>query len=143
MPVGHHEILDGLVNRRATAGWNPLSARTYQRAEGGAQRFLRQPVQRSTVLCHWLIWDFPARVESLVVIGSAPTAFSLFMPTPVEGVKLIGQYYRGEGGPTYGKMKQIIGTMVIDQRFATEESSGRATRQASIRRRSESTRLPL
>ena len=65
--------------------------------------------------------DFPARVESLVVIGSAPTVFSLFAPMPVEGVKLIGQYYRGEGGPTYGKMKQIISTMVFDQRFATEQ----------------------
>ncbi len=43
--------------------------------------------------------DFPARVASLVVIGSAPTVFSLFAPMPVEGVKLIGQYYRGEGGP--------------------------------------------
>jgi pimeloyl-ACP methyl ester carboxylesterase len=65
--------------------------------------------------------DFPARVESLVVIGSAPTVHSLFAPMPVEGVKLIGQYYRGEGGPTYAKMKQIISTMVFDQRFATEE----------------------
>jgi 2-hydroxy-6-oxonona-2,4-dienedioate hydrolase len=75
--------------------------------------------------------DFPARVESLVVIGSAPTVHSLFTPMPVEGVKLIGQYYRGEGGPTYAKMKQIISTMVFDQRFATEEVV-RARYEASI-----------
>jgi 4,5:9,10-diseco-3-hydroxy-5,9,17-trioxoandrosta-1(10),2-diene-4-oate hydrolase len=75
--------------------------------------------------------DFPARVESLVVIGSAPTVYSLFTPMPVEGVKLIGQYYRGEGGPTYAKMKQIISTMVFDQRFATEEVI-RARYEASI-----------
>jgi 4,5:9,10-diseco-3-hydroxy-5,9,17-trioxoandrosta-1(10),2-diene-4-oate hydrolase len=75
--------------------------------------------------------DFPARVESLVVIGSAPTVYSLFTPMPVEGVKLIGQYYRGEGGPTYAKMKQIISSMVFDQRFATEEVI-RARYEASI-----------
>jgi pimeloyl-ACP methyl ester carboxylesterase len=75
--------------------------------------------------------DFPTRVESLVVIGSAPTVYSLFTPMPVEGVKLIGQYYRGEGGPTYAKMKQIISTMVFDQRFATEEVI-RARYEASI-----------
>lgn len=75
--------------------------------------------------------DFPGRVESLVVIGSAPTVYSLFAPMPVEGVKLIGQYYRGEGGPTYAKMKQIISTMVFDQRFATEEVI-RARYEASI-----------
>jgi 4,5:9,10-diseco-3-hydroxy-5,9,17-trioxoandrosta-1(10),2-diene-4-oate hydrolase len=75
--------------------------------------------------------DFPARVESLVVIGSAPTVHSLFTPMPVEGVKLIGQYYRGEGGPTYAKMKQIISSMVFDQRFATEEVI-RARYEASI-----------
>ncbi|HEX5459927.1 MAG TPA: alpha/beta hydrolase [Steroidobacteraceae bacterium] len=75
--------------------------------------------------------DFPARVESLVVIGSAPTVYSLFTPMPVEGVKLIGQYYRGEGGPSYGKMRQIVSTMVFDQRFATEEVV-RARYEASI-----------
>jgi 4,5:9,10-diseco-3-hydroxy-5,9,17-trioxoandrosta-1(10),2-diene-4-oate hydrolase len=75
--------------------------------------------------------DFPARVESLVVIGSAPTVYSLFAPMPVEGVKLIGQYYRGEGGPTHAKMKQIISSMVFDQRFATEEVV-RARYEASI-----------
>lgn len=75
--------------------------------------------------------DFPARVESLVIIGSAPTVYSLFSPMPVEGVKLIGQYYRGEGGPTYAKMKQIVSAMVFDQRFATEEVV-RARYEASI-----------
>ena len=75
--------------------------------------------------------DFPQRVESLVVIGSAPTVRSLFAPMPVEGVKLIGQYYRGEGGPTYAKMKQIISTMVFDQSLVTEEVV-RARYEASI-----------
>lgn len=75
--------------------------------------------------------DFPACVESLIVIGSAPTVRSLFSPMPVEGVKLIGQYYRGEGGPTYEKMKQIISTMVFDQKFVTDEVV-RARYEASI-----------
>ena len=75
--------------------------------------------------------DFPEYVTSLVVIGSAPTVRSLFAPMPVEGVKLIGQYYRGEGGPTLAKMKQIISTMVFDQKLVTEEVV-RARYEASI-----------
>jgi len=64
--------------------------------------------------------DFPERVSGLVVIGSAPVVHSIFAPMPVEGVKLIGGYYRGEGGPTLDKMRQILKTLVFDQSLITE-----------------------
>ena len=65
--------------------------------------------------------DYPDRVRSLVVIGSAPVIHSLFCPMPVEGVKLIANYYRGEGGPTIDKMRQILKTLVFDQNIVTDQ----------------------
>jgi pimeloyl-ACP methyl ester carboxylesterase len=65
--------------------------------------------------------DYPDRIASLVVIGSAPVLHSIFAPMPVEGVKLIGNYYRGEGGPTIEKMRQILKTLVFDQSLITED----------------------
>lgn len=75
--------------------------------------------------------DFPERISSLVVIGSAPVLHSIFTPMPVEGVKLIGSYYRGEGGPTLEKMRQIMKIMVFDQSLVTDEMV-RARYEASI-----------
>jgi pimeloyl-ACP methyl ester carboxylesterase len=65
--------------------------------------------------------DYPERVRSLVVIGSAPVLFSLFCPMPVEGVKLIANYYRADGGPSIEKMRQILRTLVFDTSRVTEE----------------------
>ena len=65
--------------------------------------------------------DYSDRVSSLTLIGSAPVVQSLFSPMPVEGVKLIGSYYRGAGGPTLAKMRQILSTLVFDQSLITDE----------------------
>jgi 4,5:9,10-diseco-3-hydroxy-5,9,17-trioxoandrosta-1(10),2-diene-4-oate hydrolase len=65
--------------------------------------------------------DHPERVRSLVIIGSAPVVQSLFCPMPVEGVKLIANYYRGDGGPTIDKMRQILKTLVFDPNVVTEQ----------------------
>jgi 2,6-dioxo-6-phenylhexa-3-enoate hydrolase len=65
--------------------------------------------------------DYSERVSSLTLIGSAPVVQSLFSPMPVEGVKLIGSYYRGAGGPTLAKMRQILSTLVFDQSLITDE----------------------
>jgi pimeloyl-ACP methyl ester carboxylesterase len=65
--------------------------------------------------------DYPDRIGGLVVIGSAPVIHSLFCPMPVEGVKLIINYYKGEGGPTLAKMREIAKIMVYDQSLVTEE----------------------
>jgi pimeloyl-ACP methyl ester carboxylesterase len=64
--------------------------------------------------------DSPERVEKLVVIGSTPVGQSLFCPMPLEGIKMIGNYYKGEG-PSLEKMRTLIQTLLYDSSFLTEE----------------------
>jgi len=64
--------------------------------------------------------DAPERVEKLVVIGSTPVGQSLFCPMPLEGIKMIGSYYKGEG-PSPEKMRTLIQTLLYDSSFLTEE----------------------
>jgi 4,5:9,10-diseco-3-hydroxy-5,9,17-trioxoandrosta-1(10),2-diene-4-oate hydrolase len=64
--------------------------------------------------------DYPDRVGHLVMIGSAPVGFSLFSPQPVEGVKMIGGYYKGEG-PSLEKMRAVLKTLVFDGSRITDE----------------------
>ncbi len=66
--------------------------------------------------------DYPDRIDGLVIIGSAPVLHSIFAPMPVEGVKLIGNYYRGAGGPSLEKMRQILSTLVFDQKLITDDT---------------------
>jgi 4,5:9,10-diseco-3-hydroxy-5,9,17-trioxoandrosta-1(10),2-diene-4-oate hydrolase len=63
--------------------------------------------------------DSPERVTKLVVIGSAPVSQSLFCPMPLEGIKLIGSYYKG-GGPSREKMRTLIQTLLYDSSFLTD-----------------------
>ncbi len=65
--------------------------------------------------------DAPDRVNRLVVIGSAPVVHSLFCPMPLEGIKMIGGYYRGAGGPSFEKMKAIATTLVYDASNVTDD----------------------
>jgi pimeloyl-ACP methyl ester carboxylesterase len=63
--------------------------------------------------------DYPERVAALVMIGSAPVIHSLFNPMPVEGVKLIGAYYK-DGGPSKEKMRKLLQTLVYDHSIVTD-----------------------
>jgi 4,5:9,10-diseco-3-hydroxy-5,9,17-trioxoandrosta-1(10),2-diene-4-oate hydrolase len=63
--------------------------------------------------------DFPAMLERVVVIGSGAMT-SIFTPTPVEGVKMIGRYYKG-GGPSREKLRELLTTIVYDSSFLTDE----------------------
>jgi pimeloyl-ACP methyl ester carboxylesterase len=65
--------------------------------------------------------DAPERVSKLVVIGSAPVSQSLFTPTPLEGIKHIAGYYRGDG-PSMDKMRRLMEVIVYDQSLITEEA---------------------
>lgn len=65
--------------------------------------------------------DIPDKVKRLVVIGSAPVVHSLFSPMPLEGIKMIGGYYRGAGGPSFEKMKAIATTLVYDASNVTDD----------------------
>jgi 2-hydroxy-6-oxonona-2,4-dienedioate hydrolase len=64
--------------------------------------------------------DYPERVGHIVMIGSAPVIHSLFSPMPVEGVKLIGAYYR-DTGPSIEKMRKLLTTLVYDTSRITDE----------------------
>ena len=63
--------------------------------------------------------DFPSMLERVVVIGSGAVT-SIFTPTPVEGVKMIGRYYKG-GGPSREKLRELLTTIVYDSSFLTDE----------------------
>jgi pimeloyl-ACP methyl ester carboxylesterase len=65
--------------------------------------------------------DQPSRVEKLVVIGSSPVSQSLFSPMPLEGIKHIGGYYRGDG-PSMDKMRRLMEVIVYDQSLVTDEA---------------------
>jgi 4,5:9,10-diseco-3-hydroxy-5,9,17-trioxoandrosta-1(10),2-diene-4-oate hydrolase len=63
--------------------------------------------------------DFPSMLERVVVIGSGAVT-SVFTPTPVEGVKMIGRYYKGSG-PSREKLRELLTTIVYDSSFLTDE----------------------
>jgi len=64
--------------------------------------------------------DRPALVRRLAVIGSPPLRASSLAPWPAEGIRLIEQYYKGEG-PSLDKMRALLRTLVFDPRFVTED----------------------
>jgi pimeloyl-ACP methyl ester carboxylesterase len=66
--------------------------------------------------------DSPERVDKLVVIGSNPVSYSLFSPMPLEGIKHIAGYYRGEGGPSLEKLRRLFQTILFDQSFLDEDA---------------------
>ena len=65
--------------------------------------------------------DSPERVDKLVVIGSSPVSQSLFCPMPLEGIKMIANYYKGDG-PSIEKIRTLIQTLLYDSSFLTEET---------------------
>jgi len=65
--------------------------------------------------------DSPERVDKLVVIGSTPVLTSLFCPLPLEGIKLIGSYYRGDG-PSVAKMETLMRTLLYDSSLVSEDT---------------------
>ena len=60
-------------------------------------------------------------VSKLVVIGSAPVSQSLFVPTPLEGIKHIAGDI-GASGPSMDKMRRSIEIIVYDQSLMTDEA---------------------
>jgi len=64
--------------------------------------------------------DNPERIERLAVIGSTPVALSVFNPQPLEGIKMIAGYYKGDG-PSREKMRALVETLVYDSSFLTDD----------------------
>ena len=64
--------------------------------------------------------DYPEKVDRLVIIGSgAIKAGSIFQPMPLEAIRNISNYYKGEG-PTPAKMRQVLESLVYDRSFVTD-----------------------
>lgn len=63
--------------------------------------------------------EAPERVRALAVIGSTPIGGAAFSPLPAEGVRLLQQYYRGDG-PSAAKMRQLLETLVYDPARITD-----------------------
>lgn len=64
--------------------------------------------------------DFPDRLEKVVIIGSTPMP-PIMTPFPVEGIKMIANYYKG-AGPTREKLRELLKTIVFDSSFLTDET---------------------
>ena len=64
--------------------------------------------------------DKPGRVDRLVVLGVGAINNPIFVPSPLEGIKLIARYYKGEG-PTREKLRELLETLVYDSSFLTDE----------------------
>ena len=65
--------------------------------------------------------DYPEKVDRLVVIGSgAIKAGSIFQPMPLEAIRNIGNYYKGEG-PTLAKMREVLESLVYDRSRITDD----------------------
>ena len=63
--------------------------------------------------------DYPDRLSHLVIIGSGAVP-PIFAPFPVEGVKMIGRYYKG-GGPSREKLRDLLQTILYNPAFLTEQ----------------------
>jgi len=63
--------------------------------------------------------DYPERLTRVVIIGSGLVP-PVMTPFPVEGVKMIGRYYKG-AGPTREKLRDLLQTIVYDSSFLTDE----------------------
>lgn len=64
--------------------------------------------------------DHPARIDRLVALGNSSYQHGFFAPRPAEGIKIIADYYRGDG-PTMAKMETLIRALVYDSSFLTED----------------------
>lgn len=74
--------------------------------------------------------DSPERVGRLVLVGPAVMAHSLLTPMPTEVVRMISEYYAGDG-PSLEKMRRIMQALVYDHESVTEEEI-RERYQASV-----------
>jgi 2-hydroxy-6-oxonona-2,4-dienedioate hydrolase len=62
--------------------------------------------------------DFPDRVGKLIVMGGGGVGPSLFVPMPLEGIKLIGALYRD---PTVDNLKRMMDVFVYDTSALTDD----------------------
>ena len=64
--------------------------------------------------------DYPEKVKHLVVIGSQPTGAIPIQPLPQEGLRLIAEYYEGDG-PSIERMRAVVRSLVYDDSLLTDD----------------------
>ena len=65
--------------------------------------------------------DYPDRTQRVAVIGSTPIkAGSIFQPMPLEGIRNIRTYYRGEG-PSPAKMRRVLESLIYNTSLITDD----------------------
>jgi pimeloyl-ACP methyl ester carboxylesterase len=62
--------------------------------------------------------DCPDMLERIVILGSGAVP-SFMSPQPVEGVRMIGNFYKGVG-PTKEKMRELLNTIIYDTSLVTD-----------------------
>jgi pimeloyl-ACP methyl ester carboxylesterase len=74
--------------------------------------------------------DFPERLGKIVIIGSGAVP-PIFAPYPVEGVRMISNFYKGSG-PTREKLRELLHTIVYDHSIITEDVFEERWRAATV-----------
>jgi len=64
--------------------------------------------------------DYPERLTRVVIIGSGVVP-PIMTPFPVEGVKMIGRYYKGSG-PSREKLRELLQTILYNTSLLTEDT---------------------
>lgn len=64
--------------------------------------------------------DYPEKVKHLVVIGSQPTRAIPIQPLPQEGLRILAEYYQGDG-PSMEKMRAVVRSLVYDNSVVTDD----------------------
>jgi pimeloyl-ACP methyl ester carboxylesterase len=62
--------------------------------------------------------DYPEMVDRIVILGSGAVP-SFMSPQPVEGVRMIGNFYKGVG-PTKEKLRELLNTIVFNTKLITD-----------------------
>ncbi len=65
--------------------------------------------------------DTPERVGRMVLVAPAPIAHSVFASMPTETVRMIADYYGGDG-PSYEKMRLLMRSLVYDPARLSEDA---------------------
>lgn len=76
--------------------------------------------------------DYPERARHLVVIGSQPTQAISIQSLPLDGLRVLGEYYQGDG-PSVEKMKAVIKGLVYDPSRYLDEATLKERYEASIK----------
>jgi pimeloyl-ACP methyl ester carboxylesterase len=74
--------------------------------------------------------DNPDSLSHVVILGSGAVP-PILSPYPVEGIRMINNFYKG-GGPTKEKLRELLNTIVYDASFVTDAIFEERWRAATV-----------